>query len=52
MLPEVGVFAIIVILALAVIYRLEPRLKLLSLSEANRFGAGIECLPCSGPGSA
>lgn len=41
MLPEVGVFAIVVILALAVIYRLETRVRLLSLSEANRLGGAI-----------
>jgi transglutaminase-like putative cysteine protease len=41
MLPEVGVFAVIVVLALAVIYRLEPRINLLTLDDANRLGAAI-----------
>ena len=41
MLPEVGVFAIAVVITLAVIYRLETRVRLLSLDEANRLGAGI-----------
>ena len=41
MLPEVGLFSIAVLLALAVIYRLETRVQLLTLSDANRMGAGI-----------
>ncbi|HEY3788905.1 MAG TPA: transglutaminaseTgpA domain-containing protein [Urbifossiella sp.] len=41
MFPEVGLFAIVVILALALIYRLETRVRLLSLPEANRLGVGI-----------
>ncbi len=41
MLPEVGVFSIVVLVALATIYRLETRVQLLSMSEANRLGAGI-----------
>ena len=41
MLPEVGVFSLVVLVALATIYRLETRVQLLSMSEANRLGAGI-----------
>src|SRR4051812_20390294 len=39
--PEVGVFAIVVIVSLAAIYRVETRMPLLSLAAANRLGAAI-----------
>ncbi len=39
--PEVGVFAALVVVALAVIYRLEGRVGLLSIPDANKLGAGI-----------
>ena len=40
-LPEAGFFAIAAIVALAVIYRLETRVTLLSIPDANKLGAGI-----------
>jgi protein-glutamine gamma-glutamyltransferase len=40
-LPEVGVFTLVVLGAMAVIYRLETRVRLLSIEEANRVGGGI-----------
>lgn len=39
--PEVGVFAVVAVVALAVIYRLESRVELLSIPDANKLGAGI-----------
>src|SRR5262249_42031260 len=39
--PEVGLFAGMVVVALAVLYRLETRVELLSISNANRLGLGI-----------
>ncbi|MDB5312611.1 MAG: hypothetical protein JWO38_6813 [Gemmataceae bacterium] len=41
LLPEVAVFAAAIVVALAVIYRLETRVRLLSISDANKLGAGI-----------
>jgi transglutaminase-like putative cysteine protease len=40
-LPEVRVFAVAAILAMAVIYRLETRVGLLSIPDANKLGAGL-----------
>ncbi len=40
-LPEVGVFAVVVIVALAVVYRLEGRDEFLTLEAANNIGIGI-----------
>lgn len=40
-LPEVGGFAVVVVLALAVLYRLEGRLNLLNMAAANNLGIGI-----------
>src|SRR5207248_3907576 len=40
-LPEVGFFAAAAVVALAVIYRLETRVQLLSLPDANKLGAGL-----------
>lgn len=39
--PEVGAFAVAVVVTLAVIYRLEPRVRLLSLADANKLAVGI-----------
>lgn len=39
--PEAGAFAAVVIVALMVIYRLETRVQLLSLADANMLGGGI-----------
>lgn len=39
--PEAGAFAAVVVVALAVTYRLETRVRLLSLADANMLGAGI-----------
>ncbi|MBX9582992.1 MAG: DUF3488 domain-containing protein, partial [Gemmataceae bacterium] len=47
LLPEVGWFAAVVVVALAVIYRREGRVALLSIPDANRLGAGIAVL-CAG----
>ncbi|MFO0805203.1 MAG: transglutaminaseTgpA domain-containing protein [Gemmataceae bacterium] len=41
LLPEVGVFAVVVLVALVVIFRLEPRLRTLTDGEFNRLGACI-----------
>jgi transglutaminase-like putative cysteine protease len=40
-LPEVGIFAGLVLLALGVAYRLEPRVPLLNQADANRLGGVI-----------
>ena len=39
--PEAGAVAAVVVVALAVIYRMETRVRLLSLADANMLGAGI-----------
>jgi transglutaminase-like putative cysteine protease len=39
--PEVGVFAVVVVVALAVVYRLETRIELLTIPAANNLGIGI-----------
>jgi hypothetical protein len=39
--PEVGVFAAVAVAALAVIYRLETRVQLLAIPDANKLAAGI-----------
>lgn len=41
LLPEVGWFAAAVVVALAVFYRVEPRMQLLDLRQANRVGGAI-----------
>jgi len=41
LLPEAGLFAALVIVALIVIYRLEDRVTLLSIPDANKLGGGI-----------
>lgn len=43
-LPEVGVFAALVVVALAVVYRLEGRDEFLTLAAANNLGIGIALL--------
>jgi transglutaminase-like putative cysteine protease len=40
-LPEVRLFAVAAIVALAVIYRLETRVGLLSITDANKLGAAL-----------
>src|SRR5436305_15258500 len=39
--PEVGALAVVVAVALAVIYRLETRVNLLAIPAANKVGAGL-----------
>lgn len=40
-LPEAGVFAAVVIVSLVALYRMESRVAMLSISDANKLGAGI-----------
>jgi len=41
MLPEAGAFAVVIAIAMAVIFRVEARVPLLSIPAANRLGAWI-----------